>query len=286
MEFRAAQRLVSVPSTSRNKQAPVPARAPNNNTLGTLLSLMVVGAGTAAPMFVLVAIATGLDPFYFIIEDLILPHPYYRSIPVIILALAVRFVLGYLCVIEFLRFGTMVVIIAVIGIFAGLSICKKLKYVFYEKCLHLYVQLRLILCSIQAFTRLCIFILIFGGQFATVLLLWLVFKCYAILSVFIYAAVCILTAYLIALVAMFLPTLARIRTETGGLIGNKLNLHFCTNRMNTRKYYYMSLWRAQQSVYLMCGNYFVLKKGVTMTYLRELITNLVNAVLLVDPMSV
>lgn len=277
--------MSDAPLLSRSRANLSRVRVATKDNVGMLLNGIVCCAGTLPPLVVLVGIATGLDPFYFIIEDLILPHPYYRSLAMIVMAPCIRFILGYLCVIEFARFATIVVTIIVVTVFVILSIAKKLRCVFYQECYLLYLQLRLILGAVQLVTRVLVFGLVFGSQFATVLLLWLVFKCYGYISIYIYSVAVLLAVYFISLVSLLLPTIAKVRSESRGLIRSKLNLHFSTNPQRKRKYYYYSLWRSQQSVYLSCGNFFVLQKGVTMTYLKELINNLVNAVILIDPKS-
>lgn len=251
--------------------------------MGFLLNGLVIIVGIIPLPFVIVAIITNLDPFYFIFEQHLMPHPYYRSIEMIVLVPLVRLFLGYFCVIEFLRFGTMGVFIVVIVVFVIVSISKKLAHVFYEECLLLYVQLRLVLASVKHLTDVMVRALVFGSQIATILVLWIIFKCYAFLSVYIYVGICLLAAYLIILASLLLPAAAKVRTETKVLIGNKRNLHYCSSGHNARKYYYYNLWKSQESTYFKCGSFFIVQKGVTMTYLREMINNLVNAVLLIDP---
>lgn len=89
--------------------------------------------------------------------------------------------------------------------------------------------------------------------------------------------------YVIVFCSVLLPTVTKIRTETTGLIKTKRRLHFCPSKTNSRKYYYYGLWKSQESVYFTCGTFFTLQRGITVSYLRELIYFLVNAVLLTDP---
>lgn len=277
-DFRAAVKRSELSTNTRRQRKSI-----EKDTLGLLLNCLVVLAGVFPLPFVFVAVATNLDPFYYVIEQNFMPHPYYRTTGMIMLIPLLRLFLGYFCVVEFLRFGTIGVFIIVVIVFVIVSISKKLTHVFYEECLFLYVQLRLVLASIKYLIDVTAKGLIFGSQLATILVLWIVLKCYNFLSVYIYVGICLLAAYLIILASLLLPAAAKVRTETKALIRKKRNLHYCSRGHKTKKLYYFNLWKSQESTYITCGSFFIIEKGVTMTYLRELIDNLVNAVLLIDP---
>lgn len=63
--------------------------------LGMLLNISAVFIAVVPVFFVIAAIATDLDPFYFIFEEL-LPHPYERTLETILILPLIRFILGFL----------------------------------------------------------------------------------------------------------------------------------------------------------------------------------------------
>ncbi len=258
-------------------------RIVENDIIGYLLNVMVILGTVLSLPISAVAVAAHLDPFYFVLEQNILPNPYNRSIELIVFIPILRSVLTCLCMIEFIRIAEIAIFAMIILVFVAVSISKKLGHVFYDKCLLLYTQLRLLFLSIKTVVDIAIGVLIFGGQFATCLTLWIVFKCYHLLPIYIYLVICFLSIYLIVLVSLLLPATTKVRMGTRSLIRNKLNLHYCTNHRIIRKYYYFNLWLSQKSVYFCCYSFFIVQRGVTMAYLKELITNLVNAVLLINP---
>lgn len=253
------------------------------DTIGIVLNVLIVLVIIFPIPVTIIGVATQLDPFYFIFEQLLLPHPYYRSIQLIVLIPLIRIFIGYFCVVEFLRFSTFAVFGVVIGVFAVYSISEKLTHVFYDKSFMLFNQLRIGLAVTENLTNFFAAVFIFGFQFATILVLWVLFNCYHLLSIFIYIIGCCLVGYLILLIAMVLPTITQIHTQTKNLIKTKLKLYFSVGRKYSQKYYYYTLWKSQRIVYLSCYNFFIIQKEVTMLYWKELIANLADAILLISP---
>lgn len=259
----------------------------DGDKLGLFFIGMICCAGTMAPVFSLVGVAANLDPFYFALEQLILPHPYYRSLSIILASWFARFILGYLCVIEITRWFSAMVLILIVAMFAVLSIIRKLDFVACGDCFSLYIQLRIVITSIEPFTRLLTFSVILWSQIGVVLLWWLVLKCYKYMPIYMYCADLLIAIYSSILMALTLPTLSKIEANASAFIRARLNGEFCANKQQyyKRKCYRYMLWRAQKSVCLECGSIFKFEGNVTMTYFSELINNLVNAVILINPTS-
>ncbi len=163
-----------------------------------------------------------------------------------------------------------------------LSIALKLADVFYDECLLLYVQLKLIFASVNTLLDGFAGLLLFGGQFGTILLLWIVFKCYDLLSIYIYVSVCVISVVFVLIASDLMPSAVKIRTCTAKLVNNKMGIHYCTNRQSTRKYYYYNLWKSQKCVGVRCASFFLVQEGLTISYFQNLVNNLVNAVILID----
>lgn len=274
----------SVMQTHRNRNS---RQVPVNDIIGVFLNVFVVGLGTLSPLFVLVGIATDMDPFYFVFEQLILPTPYYRSLAVIVAAPLARFLMGLIATLECIRFGSALLISLIVTVFTALSIIEKLKSIHHGKSFSLYVQLRLVCSAVEPFTSSLSFAAIFGSQYFIVLLLWLVFKCYTYMPTYIYYADLLLAISVIIIVTLVLPTLSKIESRSGAFVQASCNGRFLgkSKPKFRRKCYSYWLWTAQKNVYLSCGCFFKLEGNVTMTYFRELINNLVNAVILIEPIS-
>ncbi len=254
-----------------------------NDPIGLLLNILVlISIIIPAPMAI-IGVVTNIDPFYFISEQVFLCNPYYRSTEAIVLVPLVRMILTYFCVIEFLRFAVVAAFVIVITIFVMVSVATKLAHMYLEKCLLHFVELRLVSGAVGLFTSNTVSVLVFGSQIINILLLWIVFKCFKLLSTPIYIMVCSIATYIIVICVVLFPTITKIRRETKHLIETKRCLHFCSSRANSKKYYYYSLWKAQKSVYFTCGTFFIFQRGVTISYMEQLINNLVNAVILIDP---
>lgn len=143
-------------------------------------------------------------------------------------------------------------------------------------CLMLYAQLRLALAVIENLSSLFTTVLVFGFQFATILVLWLLFSCFNLLSICICIINCFLAGYLLLLCVMVLPTIKNIHTETKNLIKRKLYFHYSLGHKYSRKYYYYTLWKSQRNVYFTCSQIFILDKEVNMLYAKELINHLIS----------
>lgn len=250
--------------------------------LGTLLLGLEVGGLCLLPLVVLVGTFTELDPFYFISEEL-LPHPFIRSIPVIIGVWLIRFMLGFLCVADFIRFGIFLITTAILTVHVIISVAMRLKRIDRYSCPFLYTQLRLLVAAIIWEVNVIAAGLIFVAQFASVFILWLVIKARNYLPTAVNVAFEFFSFYLIIFAALLIPTTAKIGTRTSQLVRSRNIMHYTTNYRETRSYYYCILWKSQQAIYIRCGHFFVFRRGVTMLYFREMVTNLVNAVLLIDP---
>ncbi len=259
-----------------------PKRNISGDTVGFFLNGAIIFVIIVPIPVTILAIATHLDPFYFIFEQLLLPHPYYRSISVIILLTLTRVVLGFFCVVEFLRFVILTGIGVMILVFAIVSISQKLVHVFDEKCATLYVQLRLVIAKIENLLSFFTAVAIFGSQFVSVLLIWVVFKCFNLLSIYLYIIDCFLAGFFITFVSLILPAITTIHSETEQLVKRKITSYHCACHKSNVKYYYY-LWKAQQSVYFKCSTFFVVNKKITALYSKELINNIANAILLIDP---
>ncbi len=254
-----------------------------SDTVGFFLNIFIMFVVIVPLPFVLISFATQLDSFYFVFEQLLLPHPYYRSTKLVVLVNLTRITLMFFCTVEFLRFAAFTAIGVMILVFAIVSISQKLVYVFDEKCLLLFVQLRLILAVIQNLSSLFTGVAIFGSQFVLSVLLWVAFKCYNILSIYLYIVACCLAGFLITFISLMLPAISTLHTETVKLIKRKRTLFHCISQKGSRKYYYYSLWKSHQSLYFRCSTFFIVNRKATALYSKELINNLLNAVLLIDP---
>lgn len=237
---------------------------------------------TLPAFFVLIAVSTNLDPFYFIAEDY-LPHPYYRSLEMILIVPIIRFILGFVCVIEFLRFALIMVFILILATYVVISVSKLLQKMSQEVCLLFYTQLRTILALVSYHLDLFAGALIFVGQFVTILALWMILKLFGYLSVYIFACICLVAAYIILMSALLLRATSAITASTQALLQAKLDRNYVSSRCKEEKYYHFVIWRSQQSICIRAGPFFPLDREVIMAYMHHLIDNLVNVVLLIDP---
>lgn len=232
------------------------------------------------PLWIPVGIFVEMDPFYFLLEEL-LPDPCYRPLYFILITPLVRLFLVFFCVMESSRFLVTAGIPALLVVLVVTTSARNMKLIYGEKCFSSYVQLRLLFSRLP-WNRIGLILLL--AEFGAVGIFLFAIKCKNFIPVLIEAFVVILGLYLVILAMMVLPAVAKIRTVTRELIRSKLNLHYVSSfRLRTNKVYYFLRWRSQKTLYIQCGDFFILQRGLTMNFLADVTIGLANAVILLQP---
>ncbi len=130
----------------------------------------------------IIMIVLNLDPFYFIFEQ-ILPEPYDGSVFRIILIPLVRIFMAIICIFEFLRYLS-VILLVFVSISVTLVTCfRKLVQdanILERRTLVLYIQLRVILKTVDYIIRYVVVLLMTLVQVIIVSMSWFVLKCWHI----------------------------------------------------------------------------------------------------------
>lgn len=230
-----------------------------------------------------VVVIAGLDPFNYVFEDF-LPHPYQRSMEIIVCSFLARLLLSGLCICEFIRFATFFVFLFTAMALLTVSSLTKIQVIHGSSCIHLYAQLRIIFA--WAFSVLChpFGLLMFLTHLATVFFLWFSICCRALVPLILSMITVVVGIFLIIYAAFVCTSCGVVREISESIIAcNKVrNFSRRASRVNN-KYYFYAVWRSQLPVRVPCGSLFTVKKSFTMAYLQELACNLTNAVLLFQP---
>lgn len=170
------------------------------------------------------------------------------------------------------------------ALFAGLLTVKNLKQVVTgSMCRSLYIQMRILTTNVEYLANFMTFWMILIGHFGTILTIWLVIKSGMYLDFSVKFGLLFITLTFVIVAIIYIPAGASVPEMTAELIQSKLDRLYCRNLRNKWKYHPYSLWKAQRIIYVKFGQFFPIKKSVTGRYFQEIINNLVNAIILIDP---
>lgn len=236
-------------------------------------------------VFVFCGVIIGLDPFNYIVEDF-LPHPYHRSIEIVVTSFLARLLLSSLCGCEFARFTTFFVFLFTLMALLTVSGLKNMLQIRRSSCVHFYIQLRIIFAWAFAILSDPFGLLMFLTHLATVYFLWFGIRCKELLPLILVVISVAVGIFLITYATYIFRKCVMLREIAERIITTHKIKNFSrrANKVN-RKYYDYSQWKSQIPVGVPCGSLFTIRKSFTMAYLRELVGNLANAVLLIKPAS-
>lgn len=258
-------------------------RTNQNDALGFILLLGDIFSGTIVLGLVLIGVATSLDPCHLVFEEF-LPHPYFRSIETIVTSWIARFVLCALCSCEFMRFALIVEFVVAILSLVGVSLLNTLLKIAENHCIWVYIKLRIIVASVLQIVGRTMGTATLFAHISTIFLFWVGIRCWNNIPKFL-AMFFILIGIICAIsFTLVLISAGKARATARNLIFKHKAVNFSTrdNKIDKR-YYLYCLWRSQIPVGLPCGSFFVIKKTFAMAYLRELVNNFTNAMLLIIP---
>lgn len=249
------------------------------DTLGVILSLFLLFL-VSLPLITPIVIFTRIDPFYYVLEQLF-PHPYDRPIPFILTGPLIRLVLTWVSLTEFLRCLSVGLTGAILFCFASYSALKSLVFLGDRDAHHFYSALYLLFSSLPL--PLIAFFFIAVGQTLPVSGIWMVIKLGDVLPKYLTWLLLATVLYGIVFGSMLLHGVANLNETSGLILRGKVDKWYVRNCRVRMRFWTCARWRSRRKIEVWCGTFFLLKKGVTMGYLREMINNLVNAVLLINP---
>lgn len=248
-----------------------------------IIVLTYLGLGGLPFAVSLISIVNSIDPLYIVFEDL-LSDAYNREMWVILMSLLSRFLLCSWFLWDFGRFVLFTALYFAVMAEKALSTVKVIGWVPGFRSYDIAIDCRVIFASISDILKTMICFIIFVLHFATVFLLWLPIQCWNFIPLLV-AIIAINAGILcVSYAGIIFSVAGNIREKSKTLIRNKMNLHYSTrqNRVDRRYYYYL-LWRSQTPIGVSCGSFFIIKGSFAISYLGELMINLVNAVLLLEP---
>lgn len=235
----------------------------------------------------IVAVHEHFDPFYYILEQFILPSPYDRSAYYDILYGMLRYVSVIIFLIEFGRFCCLAMFMVMIVTFTNISIIRILhafmRLRWTQNCFLFYTKLHLINKQFEQVAQQICFILMFFISVACVIALWIVIKCVKLLPIMIYLLILFTGVAGVALTIPILYTGARVTVETRSLVRSGRIFCFTTHKFRTHRYYNYCRWRSQQCFGFKIGSLFLVDQDTPATYTFHLIDKLATAVLLINP---
>lgn len=251
---------------------------------GLFLITMHLLLSIIGPFVPIVGIVWNLDPFYHAF-DLVLPSKYERSLTFVLTIPLLRLFLGWVCVYEFSRF-TCILLILLIS--TSLTMVTCLRQLVRQSSrtewstLQLYTQLRIVLKIGDYFIHFFLLFLLVCVQFILTTIWWLVLKCWDLLPIFItviaiYAAVLATVA-----VSSILSMGVEICSTSQKFILHKKAVNHTFNKHNDKRYIFLK-WASQRMLPIRFGSQFTFSKSTPIGYLEVFITNLTNAVLLINP---
>lgn len=235
------------------------------------------------PLFL---ICLELDPFCFIFE-IFLPSKYQRNLYIIIVFPFVRLFLGFLCVFEFCRFVALILFISLCLAFTLVNCFRELVKVskrntFNFCILKMYIQLQIIMKTMDYFIRHVLVLLLFCAQVLIVTMSWVVFKCWNQIPFIVSFAFGLAAIFSSVGVAVLLPLAVEL-CETSRIFVGQCKAENHTFDRHSRRYHQYLKWKSQHILPVRFGVRFTLSKASFLNYFEVLITNLTTSILLVNP---
>lgn len=214
-----------------------------------------------------------MDPFYFILEEFILPLPYNRPIAIIFGSMLLRLSLCSICTAEFGRFVGVCFCSVGIWLLGSLSNLNKIFKTRFKVGYRVYTELRIGFAYSSNFVNMLGGLLVFVGHVSLVLIAWLLLACYSDLAteLFVFALIIAVGGLFLGLLALTILAQIPYLSETF-LIFKKIANH-------GRNWKYKSL-KAQKMLFVSCLHFFPLSVNIVPIFVNKLVENIVNAVVL------
>ncbi len=225
-----------------------------------------------------------LDPFYFIFE-FALPSIYERSLLSIFVTYFIRLFICSIGIYEFARFISLHIFVCVCIVFTISNCLRKLFRNSKSQegsVLRLYIQLRIVMKTIDYFLRHVVILLFVCAQLLIVSIWWLILKCWNILPIYMTLVFLMVAFNVTSTVSVLLPRSVEISDSSAKFIAIKKAEHHSFNG-RSKTYYYFLKWSAQRMLPMRFGTQFTLSKKTPISYIDVLMVNLTNAILLVNP---
>ncbi|CAL8069350.1 unnamed protein product [Orchesella dallaii] len=252
---------------------------------GYALCYLIIGIVVFPLPGSVVATFYNLNPFQHIINETVLPHPYFHTLTMVVLRNVVSWLL--LSSVLWLLF-VRILFLAIAGpILASVTLDAQIQSLIKgrlseRQILRNYIRLWLLLAEIQLLLNRIIFLLISWSQVFILLLVWASIRCFDILPKFMLVGAFAAMIGGIGLATLLLISSSNIRLNSLRLVNSKRCKYHGYNRHRSN-YYYTLKWRAQQAIPLSCGTHFKMSMDAVMIYLKVLTENALNAILLIIP---
>lgn len=220
-----------------------------------------------------------LDPFYFVLEEYILPEAYNRSATVTVITIIVRLILCTLCGLEFGRFAAATFCVLVATLLCSLSIINKIFVVSARTAYRNYIVVQVAFAHARIFVNLGVGAIVFVGHIIIVGLAWLAIDCFSLLPVDIYVAIILWIVVVFPGYILMLTYIARIPVLSKIFLQTKMNTVYNTALPNRRDLLYKQ-FRAQRTVEVDCMSFFPLYENLVPVTLDHLSSDIVDAIVL------
>lgn len=233
----------------------------------------------------IVIVRIPLDPFHFIFQ-LVLADPYEKILLLKLFIFILRLLVTYFFIFEFMRFVSLLTLFSLSFAFTIMNCMQNciIKPKSLDRItLHNFIHLRVIFKLGDYFIRHIVSLIIIITQVTFIIAGWVVIRGWHKLPVYI-----ILEAFmgmLIALISMivFLKVSNKIGETSKTYLKDKCSANHTFAKFHKNRYYYLK-WYAQKSLRIRFCSQFVLEKDTIIQYFSKLVTNLTDAILLINPL--
>lgn len=225
-----------------------------------------------------------LDPFFFIFE-ILAQESDARSLLAKLLIESTRIFMIFITTYEFMRFSFLLIFSSLCYIPTIIDCLKKLLKQpnnLISRTLRLFIQLRLIVTGGDFFVRNVVAVAMFCSQVLIITANWFVIKCWDLFPLSLLSDSMNTILITTIVMAVFLTMATEINDTSVKFLEHEKNVsHLVTNGSKNR--YYFLKWNAQRNLSLRFGIQFTLNRDASNTYFEVLMTNMTNALLLINP---
>lgn len=167
---------------------------------------------------------------------------------------------------------------------AGISLIGNMLTSPVAQSIHIYIQTRVILASIFVLVGRLVGYGNICGACGRYILALVGLRCWSYVTFFICLISVSVGVGLIIYHSLIVTFFGKVPEITGSVIRCNLTKYFSRrgNRVDKR-YYFYCWWRAQPTIGVPCGSFFIIGRHFTMAYLKELANNFTPAMLLIQP---
>lgn len=252
---------------------------------GMFLLSYTAATFSCGPLIPIVQSFLGVDPFFPLVDNFILPHPYQRSAQQVVTSRLSCLLLSIVGFMELLRCAGVIlcfVIIFFLSIQAHLRVLVENPWRFSEEqILQSYRQVLLLFARCKDAMYQSTLAIMACTQIILVYLAWVAVNLCQVQPVLITISAGVACVVGTIIITFILRLSVYTKMQCVKIIESKRNLLHGYKCFARGRYYFLR-WKAQMPIVVYCGTMFSLSTEAVMSYLSVLNTNMTNAILLIQ----